>query len=427
MSINLKLKTIFTTLASLVILYNFYVANNLKYEFSGDAADYVSLGLSLAKVQKYGHLTLENELADEFRKGDISQKEYVFNGHSTWRPPLWPFLIAGVFLLTGYNLTMLLIFKFLLHLLGTFIFYKILKFLKLRESFVILGSFLYAISPAWQLYSRVFLSEPLSLFFITLWLYFLIKNYRGRIGLGIQAFVAGILILSHPYYIFLPFSTWLILSFNDNLKIKYFFISSIICSLVISSWIIRNYIVLDTDQPILTTSSGAVMAKGWNSQVPELHTNTKGDLADENLVLSDQIMIKNKTEIEKMKVYKSASINFIKNHPGMIGPIIWKKLKSSFNPFPETPRPGALETGRVIYQILALLCLIYIMVYSRNYLYLSLAWGLIISTIAITIIAYSGFRFRMPQTAIEIMIVIVALNDLMKKIFFQRKKELDFP
>src|SRR5690606_10056797 len=141
--------------------------------------------------------------------GNIGDQDFVFQGHSTWRPPVWPVLIAGIFLLFGYHLTYILIFKYLLHLIGVFIFYKTLKLLKLHELLIIIGSFLYAFSPAWHLYSRVFLSEPITLFFITLWLFLLIRFIKGKSGFFPQAIVGGILILSHPYYIFLPFSIWL--------------------------------------------------------------------------------------------------------------------------------------------------------------------------------------------------------------------------
>src|SRR5690606_36491871 len=151
----------------------------------------------------------------------------------------WPFLIATVFFIFGYSLTYILIFKFLLHLIGVFIFYKTLKLLKLRDLIIIIGTFLNGISPAWQLYSRVFLSEPITLFFITLWLYLMIKSLKDKSGFISQAVVGAILILSHPYYIFLPFSIWLFLWIKKLITIKTFLICSLICTAVVSICIIR--------------------------------------------------------------------------------------------------------------------------------------------------------------------------------------------
>lgn len=398
-----------------MIGYNFYVANDLKYETAGDAAAFVSLGTSLAKVHKYGHLDIPGGIVRAFEKDKIDNREYEFKGHSTWRPPVWPFLIASVFFFFGFNLTYLLIFKFLLHFLGTYIFYRTLKLLKMPEIWVLIGAFLYGVSPVWQLYSRVFLSEPITLFFMSLWIYFLIRHLVADSSWWPQALLAGIMVLCHPYYIFLPFSIWLILLINKKLQFKIFFLSAVLCAAVISTWIIRNFVVLETNEVVLTTSSGAVIAKGWNQDVIKEHSNTKGDLADETLVLEnyDYEKAKPRNEVERMKLYKDATVHFIKENPALVFPIIGKKLKSAFNPFPETPRPGILETGRWTFQFLALLAIVYILVFAKNRVINSLAWGLVLSTVAITILTYSGFRFRMPQTALEMIFIVFVLNKLL--------------
>lgn len=397
--------------------YNFYIANDLKYEADGDAISFISLGVSLSKFQKYGHISYEEgKLTNAFKEKEFPESAINFEGHSTWRPPIWSFLIAGIFIVFGYNLTYLLIFKFLLHLAGIFIFYRTLKILGLKGIVIILGAFLYGISPAWQLYSRVFLSEPITLFFITLWVYLLISHLKIQFSWWPQALVAGVLVLCHPYYILLPFSAWLILFIQKQMKFKLFILSAGLFAAVISTWIIRNFIVLDTNEIVLTTSSGAVMAKGWNEAVTVEHTNTKGDLADETLVLKDfSFEEKPRNEVEMMKLYKDAGMHFIKSHPEHILPTIGKKLKSAFNPFPETPKPGVLETGRWLFHLLALLALLYIFIFTRNKLIHSLAVGLILSTIGITIITYSGFRFRMPQVGLEMLFIVFVINDVCKK------------
>lgn len=398
-----------------VLSYNFYVAHGLKFGAGGDAADYVSLGLSLAKKQKYGRLIVPGGSIQAFKENEISKNQYAFGGHSTWRPPVWPFLIAGIFLIFGYNLVYILIFKYLLHLLGMFIFYKSLKILNFREAIIIMGTFLYGVSPAWQIYSRVFLSEPITLFFITLWIYLLLRFIYKKSGFLPQAIVGGLLILTHPYFIFLPFSVWFILSLNKQIKVNLALISTMVCIAVVSIWVTRNFIVLDTSHLIITTSTGAVLAKGWNKDVPEKHTNTKGDLADETLVLENFEYDDSKgyNEIERMELYKNATLHFVKTNPELILPIIGKKLLSAFNPFPETPKPGILETGRVLFQVFSLLALFYILFFSKFKLIQSLAIGLILSTIAITIFTFSGFRFRMPQVGLELLFIIFTIESLL--------------
>ena len=428
---NIPVLTFFKiTLAFLflsIFTYNFFVAFNMRYETEGDAASFIGLGVSLAEFQKYGHINFPagDNLITAFEKNHLSHKEITFGGNSTWRPPVWPLLIAGIFLIFGYNLTFVLIFKFLLHLLGIYIFYKTLKLLKLQEAVILIGTFLYGISPAWQLYSRVFLSEPITLFFITLWLYLLLRYIQEKSGIIPQALVGGVLILSHPYYIFLPFSVWLILWLTKIVRVKDFLISSAICASIVSIWVVRNFVVLETNEIVLTTSSGAVMAKGWNYLVPELHTNTKGDLADEELVLEDYEYNRSQgfNEVERMALYKNATLNFIKSNPDLIIPIISTKLFSAFNPFPETSKPGALETGRWLFQLLAFIALFYILLITNNKFLRSLVIGLITATIGITALTYSGFRFRMPQVGLELLFIIYVLNDITIRI---KKKDWNF-
>lgn len=411
------LKIILGFLFTIIISYNFYVANNLRYETEGDAANFIELGLSLAKFHKYGNIKTSSLcLMAAFKEKKVTDQNLCFAGHSTWRPPMWPIIIAGIFVIFGYHLEYILIFKFLLHFLGIYIFYRTLKYLELRIALIVVGVFLYGVSPAWQLYSRVFLSEPITLFFITFWLYFLIRYIKTTFSFLPQAIIGGILILSHPYYLFLPFSVWLLLLINKQLSLRIFIFSSVICSCIVSIWIIRNFIVLETSKIVLTTSSGVVMAKGWNKEVPTKHTNTKGDLADETLVLKNY-KYKNSTrnEVEKMELYRNATLDFISSNPDMILPIIGRKLLSAFNPFPETSRPGLLETARWLLQLLALLCTIYIILFSRNKLITSLAIALVLSTIGITILTYSGFRFRMPQTGLELIFVFVVAEEILRR------------
>ncbi len=420
---KLPLKIILGFIFLILLLYNFKIANDYKYEAGGDASDYIHLSLNLAKTGNYGHVNTSKEaILDDFKADRVKTKDFTFTKSTAFRPPVWPILISGIFLIFDYNITYVIIFKFLLHILGLFIFYRTLKILKLQEIIIIIGTFLYGINPAWQLYSRVFLSEPITFFFITLWVYLLIRFVKLKSGFLPQAVVGGIIILSHPYYIFLPFFVWLVVYLKKEMKLKMFFASSLICAAMVSTWIIRNLAIWETDKIVLTTSSGAVMAKGWNQDVPEMHTNTKGDLADESLVLENYNFSSDKTrnEVERMELYKDATFHFIKTNPDLILPIIWKKLKSAFNPLPETPKPGLLETSRVIFQVLSLFALLYLIFFSRHKLLQSLAVSLILSTIAITIITYSGFRFRMPQVGIELLIIIYVIDDILK---MRRKKK----
>src|SRR5690606_11374953 len=102
-----------------------------------------------------------------------------------------------------------------------------------------------------------------------------VRFIKFKKGLILQGIMGGILVLSHPYYIFLPVSIWILLLINEKVSLKNVLFASALFTAVISSWIIRNSIVYDTNEIVITASAGTVMAKGWNKDVPEEHTNTK--------------------------------------------------------------------------------------------------------------------------------------------------------
>ncbi|WP_156877260.1 glycosyltransferase family 39 protein [Salinimicrobium terrae] len=405
----------------LMFSYNWIVANEIKSDpgFS-DAFEFLYVGLSLAKTGQYGYFqSTRKEILNDFNNPEVIKTKTYIKGESTaFRPPIWPLIIAGIFFVFGYSLTNILIFKFLIHLLGIYIFHKTLKLLNFKEYLTITGTFLYAISPAWQLYSRLFLSEPITYFFITLWIYLLIKYIQNKISIIPQACVAGIIILCHPYSLFLPFSVWFIMFLTQKLKLKVFIISSVICISIVSLWVVRNMVAFNTQEIIITTSSGEVLAKGWNEKVPKEHTNTQGDLIDVRELYSefDKNLNKDHFEVARMKFFKGATINFLKNNPELIFPIISKKIKSAFNPLPESRKAGILEIGRWFFQLLSFLSMIYLLLWSKNKLIKSLIFGLIFSTIGISLITYSGFRFRMPQVGLELLFIIFVLDDIIQRI-----------
>jgi hypothetical protein len=261
------------------------------------------------------------------------------------------------------------------------------------------------------------------------YIYYFIKFAKNKSSILPQSIVSGILILAHPYYIFFPFSIWIVFFLYKSMNIKQLLLSGFICSLIVFSWVLRNALILDTSTPVLTTSSGAVMAKGWNKNVVEEHTNTKGDLANEELVLEDYPHDKTAfhNEVTRSKLYTKASLHFIKNNPKQIVPIILTKLKSAFNPFAETSKPGILELGRVLFQLISLLALLALIFISKNKLIKSLAIGLILSTIGIAIITYSGFRFRMPQIGLELLLILVCVQGIQNYYTIKNKpRQIDF-
>lgn len=260
----------------------------------------------------------------------------------------------------------------------------------------------------------MFLSEPITAFLITLWIFLLLSHLKEKSNGVFQVVVSGLIVLCHPYFIFLPISVWFMLFLSKQLSLKRAVMYSISFVIIISIWPLRNVLVLNAESFVLTTSSGAVMAKGWNSDVVEMHTNTQGDLANEGLVLKTYPFEQETSgEVGLSKHHVNAVLYFIKTNPDQIAPIIFTKLKSAFNPFAETEKGGVLESGRVLFHLLSLIAFI-ILLFSESSYIKSILLGLIFATIGITIVAYSGFRFRSPQFPIELLAIIYAAHSICK-------------
>ena len=427
----MSIKNIVATCLVLIVIgtlgYNFKVGYEQRYDAFGDAREYIALGTSITKTGSYGLLDISNaDLLKEFEKGAVGNKDFNFKRYATWRPPIWPHLIAGVFLVTGYSLTAILVFKMLLFLLGGYLFYKTLSLLHFSNWIVVLGTFLYLVHPTSQMYSRFFLSEPITLFFVTLFLFVAVRFIKGHGTSWLLGLVGGIVVLCHPYFVFLPFTIYGFFFLYKKCSFKQLIICGLIAAGVVSLWVIRNAVVLDTDKLVFTTSSGAVMAKGWNSQVISSHTNTKGDLADEALVLEnypyDTTVMRD--EVAQSSLYTAAVMHFIKSNPDQILPIIFTKLRSAFNPMAETSKPGFLETGRVLFHFLALIALVYALFLSKSKTARIVALSLLLATVGITIITYSGFRFRMPQLVLELFLIVVMAQELVARIAINERKNV---
>ncbi|WP_028377674.1 hypothetical protein [Leeuwenhoekiella sp. MAR_2009_132] len=414
---NNKILIIFLSLlTTLVLIYNFKIAFEERYNGGGDDLDYVYLATGLAKTGVYGYMDRTHpEVIQDYKDDIVDAQVYKNKNYASWRAPLWPYTMAAILYIFGYKLTYVIVFKLLIHVIEVYFFHKCLKFLNIKGLLLILGTFIFSISPVYQIYSRVFYAEPLTSFFLGMFVFSVIYWFKkGKNGFLIPL-TSALLVLTHPYFIFLPFSIFGVLFLQKQTESKIFMIFSVLAILLISAWPLRNAIILETNSYVITTSSGPVMAKGWNKDVVQEHTNTKGDLANEGIVfenyISDKIFYGGAAQSQK---YQDAVFQFIEKNPNQILPIIFTKLKSAFNPLQETYKPGYLETGRELFHAISLICLILIL-FEKKSIIKSLGVGLILSTVAITILTYSGFRFRAPQFFLELLVIFYIVKTYLQR------------
>lgn len=397
----------------IILTYNLKIAFQEKYNAGGDDLDYIYLATAVAKTGIYGYMDRNHhDVIEDYKKGIVGKQTYKNKNYASWRAPLWPATMASILYIFGYNLDYIILFKLIIHLISGFLIYKSFRLLKLTDTLSLIGSFIFIVSPVYQIYSRVFYAEPLTSFFFSLFVFSIIYYIEKRKLVFLIPLFAGCLVLTHPYYLFFPFAVYGVLWLNKFIFFKQLLIFSVASFFIISIWPIRNSIVLETNSYVITTSSGPVMAKGWNQNVVEKHTNTKGDLANEGLVFEGYQSDKSfRGGAANSQRYQDAVFQFIEKNPNKILPIILKKLKSAFNPFQETLKGGILEAGREFFQALSLICLL-LLFFTNDNILKSLGISLVFSTIAITIVTYSGFRFRAPQFYLELLIILYVYQRL---------------
>jgi hypothetical protein len=326
--------------------------------------------------------------------------------YAVWRPPLWPFIISLFFFLTN-NVFFILVLKVLLETIFIVLIYRKLKKFRIVKNYGLL--LLLLLEPFYQKYSITFLSEGVTAVFIFYLFYLflsLTKEKRTNILIPI---ILSITILCHPVSIFFIgtlFGAYCLL--NIKSKTKTIFLHAIIFITLTIAWPLRNQIVFNKGV-FITSSQGIALSKAWNERIVEDFNNVNGDLADATLnlkyVSQTEIDAVSNSTIDQSKLYKKATKIFfdqlsLKEKVSMI----WIKLKSNFNPFPELPKKGVLEQLAIISRILYLIIFaqsIYFLIKKRKLFWEDIRVRVALFTCSIFVgqlimasALYTGLRFN---------------------------------
>lgn len=184
-----------------------------------------------------------------------------------YRPPLYPYFIAGVFSVFGHNLQAVRIIQVLFASITCCVIFLIgRRFLTTRSGFIAAG--ICAVYPHLIHYAVQFWSEQLFMFFIILALLSFLFAERGSsvwlrmvtgILLGLCALTreSGVLVL-------FGFLIWLVLVHKNVARsLKRWWLLALFALITISPWTIRNYFVFKKLVPI-TTNGGINFYMGNN-------------------------------------------------------------------------------------------------------------------------------------------------------------------
>lgn len=187
-------------------------------DFYDPARDSVSY-LSLAETLKYNN--------------QFVRAEFIDTGVETIRTPIYP-LFLSIFL---DNLKALIIVQNVFHVISSIILYSIVKkFADIKLTLIIFILFLF--NPVLISVNQLLITESLSIFLISLSIYFLLQNNKKYIFF----LIVGILPLLRPAFVVLSLGILLFIKLYENkLSLKKFLIFCFLLLIPTVGWTVRNY------------------------------------------------------------------------------------------------------------------------------------------------------------------------------------------
>ena len=371
-------------------IHNNNISDEIAYN-NGDAGHYLKIAKNIHDFHVYS-----------------DNNSIISTENATWRPPFWPFLLSLFFIFTS-NIFYLLLIKVVLEfiiVLGCLFLFKRKSELKTVH---FLPFFLILIEPYYLKYSTTFLSESItSVLIFILTIVFINLNLKKRYTVFVPI-VSGLILLCHPvsaFFVLSMVTIYLLINVRHNFKIAV--LHGLLFCLIITSWTYRNYITFNQGF-YLTASQGATFSKGWNEKVCSQFTNVDGDLADESINLkyvNKKITATTTISVlELSHLYREGTLNYIKTLSlKETGQIALKKLKSNFNPFPEKPKSGILETAEIFFRIVYLILFVQLLfrIFNKEKINFEnqrdrvfmVVFSVLLGQIVMSIYVYTGFRFN---------------------------------
>ena len=252
-----------------------------------------------------------------------SYSYYIFDSQlipSVYMPPLYPifiYLVKITFPLNDFHFTYLIIFiQIILSTYSVYLFYKLnMKFFS--ESVSLVNSIIFSIFPLNLYASGQISSINLQIFLLLFFLNFvvLITKKQQKKTIFFFSLISGLLILTRGEFILIFSLIIFFILLKKNIKIKNLIKILIIITLVISPYLIRNYIHFN--EIVLVKSLGYNLWKGNNElSTVEGHEESFKKAEFKELKVKLDSLKKNKYyEINRDNVFLEHAIGYLKENP----------------------------------------------------------------------------------------------------------------
>lgn len=270
-------------------------------------------------------------IADNILKGHGYQMEHLGAVHYSQAPPLYAFVCAGIYALTNHSYLAVQLFQIILSCFIVLTVYAIGNTV-FNKTIGLLAAFLVTFHPGLIVYA-IWKIHPLNLDSLLILLVILgflktrVELFSWKVFL--LGAVTGLAILTRPTIaLFLPFGIACLALQKEVNKKKFIIFCCVLLStvaLVISPWIIRNYLI-HKRIIFITTDTGELFWRGNNPGASGSAYLPSGKTVLENMPEELVKKIYGKPELAQKDVFTKEALNFIKKNPEQAIRLFLKKF-----------------------------------------------------------------------------------------------------
>jgi 4-amino-4-deoxy-L-arabinose transferase-like glycosyltransferase len=236
--------------------------------------------------------------------------------------PLFTYICAGIYALTGHSFLAVLIFQIFISILTSYLIFKLGSVL-FNEKAGLIAAVLTMLHPAQVIYSTTKIhSQVLDTFFFVLIVYYVLLANRSRktrhfvllgIFAGVGSLARGTLIVLIPIA-----AVYLLLNAREKAAAVFrnLCLTAIAAVLVLSPWWVRNYMIFKKPVYMTTESTGYVMWVGFNENATgTLYKSPEISLFEGAPKEFQQKVWDIKDEMGQQEYFRKEAIGFIRQHP----------------------------------------------------------------------------------------------------------------
>jgi 4-amino-4-deoxy-L-arabinose transferase-like glycosyltransferase len=373
----------------------------------GDADDYLDIAYTVAKTGRYERSGLTG-VKSSLTAGE--QPEPVGSAPDAWRPPVWPWVLSLWLRSSGYSLRSVFILRFLTDGLTLWLFYRVAS-RRLPPGLALLGTFLLAIQPIWLYYSMTLLTEPFTLLVHLLLVATALRLAEGgRPAVWVPALgvLGGLAILTHGFYLFFPPLLVLGLWLAGHIRMRQALAVLGLFALTLAPWLLRNERAFG--KPLLSTAGGPSLARGWNHRFLADYHNGSAEVALDETAEIDASRLEGIGQAERSALYTEGAVRYIRREWRTVPAILAKKLVGAVTPFSDPPRQGLLETGRVLFQAVTLIPLLWVVFMGGSRPLSVVVRALAVSYLLMALACFPALRYRFPLIWAEVLSLCLFLE-----------------